>query len=354
MAGRPTGTPSAWAPPASFDEYEIIRALGGGTGGRVYLAHDTLLDRAVAIKFLLAPLDAAVLARFLGEARAAARIQHPNVATLYRVGQLAQRPYLVSEYVRGRSLEQHPRPVPWDEAQRLALAIARGLAAAHRAGVLHRDISPKNVVVSDTGEVKLVDFGLAQIGEPVGSGGAPSPAGRAAGPGGHAPVRGAGALARRAGLAPRRRLRVRRAGLRAVRGAPSARRRGRVGAPGGHPGARRPSLRALVPGVNPLLSDAVDRCLRRDPAERFASAEELRDALEAVLAPTARGGRARQETRTAACAPSKRSTAACSSARRAEIQAVTERLRSGALVVVAGDSGVGKSSLCAAGVSCRP
>ena len=165
VAERPTGTASAWAPPASFEEYEIIRALGGGTAGRVYLAHDTLLDRAVAIKFLLAPLDAAVLARFLGEARAAARIQHPNVATLYRVGQLAQRPYLVSEYVRGRSLEQHPRPVPWDEAQRLALGL-RGASPPSTAPALHRDVSPKNVVVSDTGEVKLVDFGLAQIGDP--------------------------------------------------------------------------------------------------------------------------------------------------------------------------------------------
>lgn len=160
-AGPPLGTRIAWTPPASFEEYEIIRPLGGGTAGRVYLAHDTLLDRAVAIKFLVSSLDAEVLARFLVEARAAARIQHPNVATLFRVGQIAGRPYLVAEYVRGKSLEQHAKPVAWDEALRLALAIARGLAAAHRSGVLHRDVSPKNVVVSETGEVKLVDFGLA-------------------------------------------------------------------------------------------------------------------------------------------------------------------------------------------------
>jgi serine/threonine protein kinase len=133
VIGQRAATPSAWAPPASFDEYEIIRPLGGGAVGRVYLAHDTLLDRPVAIKFLVAAVDAEVLGRFLVEARAAARIQHPNVATLFRVGQLAQRPYLVAEYVRGRSLEQHPKPIPWDEALRLALAIARGLAAAHAA-----------------------------------------------------------------------------------------------------------------------------------------------------------------------------------------------------------------------------
>lgn len=345
MAAEPTGTPTAWAPPASFEEYEIIRPLGGGTAGRVYLAHDTLLDRPVAIKFLVAPVDADVLARFLLEARAAARIQHPNVATLYRVGQLAQRPYLVGEYVRGRSLEQHATPLAWDEALRLAIAIARGLAAAHRSGVLHRDVSPKNVVVSDTGEVKLVDFGLAQIGE------RPEPEAMA----GSRPLVGTPAYA-----APE-----------LWRGEPASRRsdvyafgalvhdlcvgrppHGEV-APWELPAALQerdvPSLRALVPGIDPHLSDAVDRCLRRDPAERFASAEDLRDALELMVEPAVvvdvpagnpyRGLRAFEADHRGLFF-----------GRRAEIQAVAERLRSGALVVVAGDSGVGKSSLCAAGV----
>lgn len=346
MAGQPTGTRTAWAPPASFEEYEIIRPLGGGTGGRVYLAHDRLLDRAVAIKFLVAPLDADVLSRFLVEARAAARIQHPNVATLYRVGQLAQRPYLVSEYVRGRSLEERPRPVAWDEALRLAIAIARGLAAAHRSGVLHRDLAPKNVVVSDTGEVKLVDFGLAQIGERSETG------------------EGGEGLRRLVGTPSY-------AAPELWRGEPASRRAdvyafgalvhelcvgrppyGDV-APWERPAALQerdvPSLRALVQGVDPRLSDAVDRCLRRDPAERFASAEDLRDALELMVEPTAvvdvpagnpyRGLRAFDADHRGLFF-----------GRRAEIQAVAERLRSGALVVVAGDSGVGKSSLCAAGV----
>ena len=144
--------------------YELGRQLGAGGMARVYLGHDRLLDRQVAVKFVSA-LDASSLQRFLDEARAVARVQHPNVVTLHRVGQLESRPYLITEYVRGQSLEQLARPLPWPRVLPLAIDLARGLGAAHRQGVLHRDVKPGNALVTEQGELKLVDFGQAETRE---------------------------------------------------------------------------------------------------------------------------------------------------------------------------------------------
>src|SRR5258706_10785062 len=101
------------------------------------------------------------------EARAAARIQHPNVVSVYRVGELGDRPYIVSELVRGKSLAQSPRPMTAAAALDIAIDLARGLAAAHRRGVVHCDIKPGNAMITDDGIAKLVDFGLAR-GDPWG------------------------------------------------------------------------------------------------------------------------------------------------------------------------------------------
>jgi serine/threonine protein kinase len=147
------------------DEYRIARLLGRGAMGRVYLGHDTLLDRPVAIKFIVAEPSRAVRERFLIEARAVARLHHPNVVAIYRVGEVLGRPYLVSEFVAGRSLADVPKPVPVEQALRIGLGLARGLAAAHKSGVLHRDIKPANVILADGGEAKLLDFGLAKLTE---------------------------------------------------------------------------------------------------------------------------------------------------------------------------------------------
>ncbi|HZJ65790.1 MAG TPA: protein kinase, partial [Kofleriaceae bacterium] len=103
-----------WVPPERFDEYRLIKALGRGSMGQVWLAHDTLLDRQVAVKFVSElPDHEAVRQRFLTEARAAARVQHPNIIAIYRVGEIGARPYLISEYVRGDSLDRIARPVAW-------------------------------------------------------------------------------------------------------------------------------------------------------------------------------------------------------------------------------------------------
>ena len=123
---------STWTPPEEFEEYRLVRLLGRGTMGTVYLAHDSLLDRPVAVKFVRAAEDPAARARFFDEARAIARLQHPNVVAIYRVAEVAGHPYLVSEYVQGRALHELPRPMPWRAVLDVAIDLARGLAAAHR------------------------------------------------------------------------------------------------------------------------------------------------------------------------------------------------------------------------------
>jgi serine/threonine protein kinase/formylglycine-generating enzyme required for sulfatase activity len=159
--------PAESGPPAEFEEYRILRRVGGGAMGQVYLARDTLLDRLVAVKFIATPVgsepDAASRSRFFQEARAIARLQHPNVVAIHRVGEVRRQPYLVSEFIRGESLDRLPRPLEPRQVLRIAIGLARGLAAAHRCGVLHRDIKPANAVLSEDGEVKLVDFGLAEL-----------------------------------------------------------------------------------------------------------------------------------------------------------------------------------------------
>ena len=154
----------SWEAPGEVEEYRIIRPLGAGSMGIVFLAHDTLLDRAVAIKFVSAlEVSAGKRERFFTEARAVARLSHPNVVTVYRVGEVRERPYLVSEYVRGTSLAALTEPVASPRALRIAIGLARGLGAAHRRGVLHRDIKPANIILGTGDEPKLLDFGLAKL-----------------------------------------------------------------------------------------------------------------------------------------------------------------------------------------------
>src|SRR4051812_45035450 len=163
LASPAVPAPAAFEPPEEFDDYVIVRALGRGATGQVYLAEDSVLARPIAIKFIGVDPDPAARQRFLMEARAAARIQHPNVVSIYRVGELGDRPYIVSELVRGMALSEVARPMSWSSALAVAIDLGRGLAAAHRRGVVHCDIKPGNVMVTEDGVAKLVDFGLAQI-----------------------------------------------------------------------------------------------------------------------------------------------------------------------------------------------
>ncbi|HEX6159426.1 MAG TPA: protein kinase [Thermoanaerobaculia bacterium] len=153
--------------PQSFAGFEILRVLGRGGMGTVYLARDLSLGRQVALKMLNAS-DLAYddrRARFMREARSAAAVRHQNVATIYEVDETADgQPFLVMEYCEGETLSQRMRRRPIDSAEFLTISrqIAAGLAAAHEKGIIHRDIKSANIMIEPTGLVKILDFGLAK------------------------------------------------------------------------------------------------------------------------------------------------------------------------------------------------
>lgn len=370
-----------WAPPPRLAEYRLIRRLGRGGMGQVWLAMDELLDRQVAIKLIdsIVP-DPAQRRRFFVEARAAARLSHPNVVSIHRVAEADGIPYIVSEWVRGEPLDRVPRPLPWRRVVELGIGLARGLAAAHHAGVLHRDLKPANAIVSDDGTVKILDFGLAKLDTEHASA-IPLPAMSAppsipgdgtttvsfvADDGGPANMAVADATRHGAVLgtpyymAPE-----------CWRGEPHTRRSdvfslGAVlfelaaGAPPFGDVALAdlasvvqqrdaPSVASRAADIDPALAAVIDRCLARDARARFDSAAELRAALEEVAAPAApRALLAGNPYRGLARFDSEHAATFCG--RREEIAAVVDRVRAGRLVVIAGDSGVGKSSLVRAGV----
>ena len=399
-----------WSPPDEFDEYKLVRQLGRGTMGQVYLARDRMLDRLVAVKFITA-LEPSARERFVIEARAAARIQHPNIIAVHRVGELHHRPYLITEYVRGQSLAELALPIPWSRALELGVGLARGLAAAHRHGVLHRDIKLANAMLSETGEVKLLDFSLAKLVDAPGLerlrqhasasvtagvieglvDASTSPAtpktpeaprlsdtitldqpqaARAGRPktdhalgwrGGPGELTAVGALVGTPHyMAPE-----------LWRGE-TASRASDVYALGvllyclccGHPPTNATTLLELAelvqevdarpladraPEVDRRLAEIIERCIRRDPQARYSSGEELREALEAlasaVRSQKVLGGNPYRGLQVFEAAHRE-----VFFGRDAEISAVVGRLRSQSFVLVAGDSGVGKSSLCRAGV----
>lgn len=150
-------------------QYELLRSVGSGAMGVVHQARDTDLDRLVAIKLLHPVADPEEgrmrHERFLREARAAAQLSHPNVATVHQVGRHGAQTFIVMEWLGGGDLAAHVRahgPMPWPQALAAAAEAAAGLAAAHAAGLVHRDIKPSNLMRGDGATVKLVDFGLAR------------------------------------------------------------------------------------------------------------------------------------------------------------------------------------------------
>ena len=148
------------------DRYQLSGVLGSGGMGRVYLARDTRLNRDVALK-ILAPerlSNPRAIARFQREALLGAQLQHENLVRFYDFGEYAGRHFLVMEYIEGKTIATlifEQGPMPWPTAVRLVREVAMGLEHAHRKGLIHRDVNPYNILVTNDGTAKLADLGLA-------------------------------------------------------------------------------------------------------------------------------------------------------------------------------------------------
>lgn len=327
--------------------------------GAIYLARDTLLHRDVALKLLFSgDSDAQARSVFLQEARALARVAHPNVVAVYRVGEAEGDPFIVTELIRGSSLQEVQKPMEWRRAAELCLQAARGLAAAHKRQVLHRDVKPGNIMMSETGEVKLVDFGLAkalddtdrvdltssstraqrtslvfQSGDIIGTPLYMAPEtllGDVASVSSDVYGLGASLFELVVGIAPRETLPENTPVDEWISATPVAL-------------SEIPSVRADV-----RISRIVERALAFEASARFESADDLADALEVLLA--------EEELDTSPGNPYRglesfdQEHRGLFFGRELETRALVRRVQEESFVLVAGDSGLGKSSLCKAGV----
>jgi len=274
-----------------LDSYEIIALLGAGGMGEVYRARDAALKRDVAIKVLPAECsrDIERLRRFDLEAQAAAALNHPNIVSIFHVGRYDGSPYIVTELLQGETLRERLRkgPMRLREVLDYGVELARGLAAAHDAGIVHRDLKPENIWITKDGRIKILDFGLAKLnpakavsldgitvsfrqesvsGHVLGTVGYMSPE----------QVRGEVADARSDIFAVGVVLYEMLTGKSAFRKATLAETMTAI------LNEDPPSVSQIAPSVPPGLQRIVNRCLAKNPAQRFQHATDLEFALEAL------------------------------------------------------------------------
>ena len=279
------------APGSRLDSYEIIAPLGAGGMGEVYRARDATLKRDVAIKVLPEywSRDPGRLRRFEQEAQATAALNHPNIVSIFHVGQYDGSPYIVTELLQGETLRDRLRkgPMRLREVLDHGVELARGLAAAHDAGIVHRDLKPENIWVTKDGRLKILDFGLAKLdpakaastdgetvslqlqshpGHVVGTVGYMSPE----------QVRGQVADARSDIFAVGVILYEMLTGKPAFRKATSADTMSAI------LNEDPPAVSQIAPSVPPGLQRVVNRCLAKNPEQRFQHASDLGFALESL------------------------------------------------------------------------
>jgi serine/threonine protein kinase/Tfp pilus assembly protein PilF len=276
----------AFAAGVRIGPYEILALLGAGGMGEVYKARDTRLNRVIALKTLPAEriADADRKRRFLVEAQAASRLNHPNNVTIHDISEEDGICFIAMEYVAGATLEQANTGsgLPLKDAMKYAAEIADALAAAHAAGIIHRDLKPPNIIITEDGRVKLLDFGLAKLIEP------PVPAAEAE----TATLRTvSGAIVGTAAYMSPEQAEGREldkrcdifsfglvlyemlCGQRAFRGDSWISTLAAIL----HDEPR--SLRDVKAGIPPSVEQLVTRCLRKDPAQRFQTMLEVKQAL---------------------------------------------------------------------------
>jgi eukaryotic-like serine/threonine-protein kinase len=153
-----------------INQYKIISPIGKGGMGEVFLAQDTKLDRKVAIKFLNEEFsqDADKLNRFIQEAKAVSALNHPNILTVYEIGEQDKANFIVTEFIEGKTLREQLSPKKTNSLNsilKIGVQVAEALSAAHQAGIIHRDIKPENIMIREDGYAKVLDFGLAKLTE---------------------------------------------------------------------------------------------------------------------------------------------------------------------------------------------
>ncbi len=261
--------------------FEVERLLGRGGMGAVYLGHDTSLDRPVALKVLAPEIahDPEVVARFVREARAQARLRHPNVTQIYYIGEADGVHFFAMEYVDGPALDtvlERGEPMAWDQALEYAISTARGLRAALAEGFIHRDVKPSNLMLDRESGVKILDFGLVKslrgdaeltrdgaiIGSPLYM--APEQ-GRAEAVDHRSDIYSLGCTL-----------------YHLLTGRPPFNAPSPVGIISMHVTDKAKPVRVLAPEVPPAVDKLVERMMAKDPAQRIAGYDELIRELEAA------------------------------------------------------------------------